>query len=111
MKVVTLAAECRYGLRGTSSRTAMTVTKAFVPSFFYIYTRKMKNKSRKIQSPNVFILFAPDFCSGFLAGLRKHLARSHHFCKMVGRSAETLNILFVPVPKWIAVLGCESRRD
>lgn len=77
VKVVTLAADCKYCLRGTSLRTVMTVTKAFFLSFFY--TWKIKNKSRKIQSPNDFIIFASDFCSGFLVGLRKHWARSHHF--------------------------------
>lgn len=77
MKVVTLAADFKYGLRGTFLRT---VTKAFVLSFFFFfYTWKIKNKNRKIQSPNDFIIFASEFCSGFLVGLRKHLARSHRF--------------------------------
>lgn len=78
VKVVTLAADFKYGLRGTFLRT---VTKAFVPSFFFFffYTWKIKNKNRKIQSPNDFIIFASEFCSGFLVGLRKHLARSPHF--------------------------------
>lgn len=89
----------------------MTVTN----NYFFIFKqrKKIKNKSRKSQIPDDFIIFASDFAADFLARLKKTLGQTAAFFRRgagtarvsrqaFGRNSQTLNILFDPIPKQIA---------